>query len=327
MVEETGCDKDEARHYLEEASGNITWALKNILRDIKPIGVIKCRFKIDEVNIYGLVLFIFNGRTRKMFRYAAVVGCNPVIYETDNRQQWFLFEKELYSQRLKDGSLREITQKIEQSLLVKIQEQDNDEYYNSWDELNIRKIEEIFKDQIREVIKYDTGKEYDANIEIQWQKLNLRQFKYLTDTEKIDEEFKLHLDEERTSASLIALNTELVKSTDGSPTIKIEKVEAGDMVFTEISDDRDIGIYLAHLLGARKEDLSIPLSASVEDVKDTEEGVEIIVRFGPGIVGRAIENPKKKIGIIRNPIARTCSWWYLVVAFAAATGYYVIFVK
>jgi len=252
-----------------------------------------------------------------------VSGCNPVIYETDNQQQWFLFERHLYSQRLKSGSLREITQKIEQSLLLKIQEQDSDEVYNLWDNLEIEEITEIFKNQIISVIRYDTGRDYNVGVEIQWQKLNLRQFKYLTDAEKLDEEFKLHLDEERTYNSLIALNTELVKSKNLSATVKIEKIEAGDMVFTNIIDNRDIGIYLAHLLGARKGDISIPLSASVEDVKDTEEGVELIVRFGPGIVGRAIESPKKKVSII-NDSSRSFSWWYVVLVVVLVVAYFIV---
>lgn len=262
-----------------------------------------------------------------MLRYAAVAGCNPIIYETDIHEQWFSFEKKLYSQRLKDGSLRKITQKIEQSLLLKIQEQNIDEFYNLWNELNIEKIKKIFSNQIMEVIKYDTGKEYDIGVEIESQKLNLRQFKYLTDAEKVDEEFKFHQDEERTYSSLIALNAELVKSKSGCPTIKVEKIEAGDIVYTKIVDDRDIGVYLAYLLGAKSGDLTIPLSASVEDVKDTDEGVEIIVRFGPGIVGRAIESPKKKVDIIKNPITKTYHWWYLIIAFGIAIGYYIIFIK
>ena len=69
-------------------------------------------------------------------------------------------------------------------------------------------------------------------------------------------------------------------------------------------------------------------SASIEDVKDTEEGVEVMVRFGPGIVGRSLENAKKKVGIIKEPmITRTYKWIYLFIAFAVIIGYYIFFVK
>ncbi len=327
MIEETGCNKEEAKHYLEESQGNITLALKNLLKNIRPIGVLKSRFKIDEVNIYGLLFFIFNGRTRKMLRYAAVTGCNPIIYETDIRSQWFSFERRLYSQRLKDGSLREITQKIEQLLLLKIQEQNIDEFYNLWNELNIGDISGMFRGQIGDVVRYDRGREYEISVETEWQKLNLRQFKYLTDTEKIDEEFKLHLDEEKTYRSLIVLKTDLVSSRKGNPSTRVEKIESGDMVYTKITDKRDIGVYLAYLLGARKGDKLIPFSASVEDVKDIGEGVELIVRFGPGIVGRIVENSKRRVFILKNSITRTFHWWYIIIVFFVAIVYYTILIR
>lgn len=327
LVEETGCSKEEAKRYLEESSGNIALAVRNISRDIKPIGVLKCKFSVEGVSIYGLLLFIFNSRSRRMLRYAAVAGCNPEIYEPDIGKQWFSFEKELYSGRLKDGSLREITQKIEQSLIIRIQEEEVDNFYNLWESLDMDGIGEIVKGRIKDVIKYDRGGEYNIYMDINWQKLNLRQFKYLTDTEKINDEFKFYLAEEETYSTLIVLDTELVKNKDSSPAVKVEKIEAGDMVLTEIVDDRDIGIYLTHLLGARKENNLIPLSAPVEDVKDTKDGVEVIVRYGPGIIGRCIESPKKKVGIIRNPITHSYWWRYLLIMFGAAIGYYLIFAK
>ena len=327
-MEETGCYKEEAKEYLENASGNITLALKNILRDIKPIGVIKCRFTVTDVNIYGLMLVIFNGRNRKILRFAAVAGCNPEIYETDNRQQWFSFEKNLYSQRLKSGSLRELTQNIEQSLLIRIQEQETEYFYRCWDENDIEKIKIMVTQQIKNVIKYDTGIDYDVAVETECQSLNLRQFKYLTDVEKIDEEFKLHLDDEKTYSSLIVLDAELVRNSKNVPCVKVENLEAGDVVYTNIVDTRDIGIYLSHLLGARYGDDLVPHSATIEDVKDTEDGIEVMVRFGPGIVGRALENAKKRVGIIKEPIiTRTYKWIYIFIAFAAIIGYYIFFMK
>ncbi|MBN2407548.1 MAG: hypothetical protein JXJ19_07605 [Elusimicrobia bacterium] len=301
--------------------------MRNISRDIKPLGVIKCKFKADEVSIYGLLLFIFNSRNKRIIRYAAVTGCNPEIYESDVDKQWFAFEKDLYSRRLKDGSLREITQKIEEAIVLRIQEEAADDFYSLWEVLNIDGIKDIFSGCIIEVIRYDTGREYDIFIEMKGQKINLRQFKYLTDAEKINDEFMLHLGKEDTENFLIDLDIDLVKNKDANPSIRVEKVEAGDMVVTRIIDDRDIGVYLAHLLGGRKEDELISLPATVEDVKDTEDGVEIIVRYGPGIIGRAVENPKKKIGIIKTPMASPFRWWYIIIAFVMVVLYYFLVIK
>ena len=271
-----------------------------------------------------MLLLICNIRRRKILRYAAVAGCNPVIYETDVQEEWFLFEKNIYSQRLKDGSLREITQTIEQHLMRKITEEGKTVFYNHCESGDTDQISQLIKDQLKEIIKYDTGSDFDIHLEFDYQKLNLRQFRYLTDKDKVMDEFKFHLDAKDTSYTLIDLDMELVTGEERGPQIKVEDIEAGDMVYTEITDHRDIGIYLSHLLGARRDDGTIPFLASVEDVKDTPEGVEVIVRYGPGIVGRTVEDAKKKVGIIESPSDGVRFRWILLLAIAAAVLYYLI---
>nr|MDA3793031.1 hypothetical protein [Elusimicrobiota bacterium] len=217
-------------------------------------------------------------RTQRVLRFASVAGCNPTIYETEPSKQWFDFEKELYSQRLKDGSLRVITQNIEHSVLLDIQEEEQDEFYQRCRDENIEQIRDIIKKRIEGVVKYDTGKNYNVGCEVESQILNLRQFRYLTDTDKVNGEFKLHMDEERNYSSLIALDMTLEKSGK-NPVIRAENIEVGHMVNTKINDERDIGLYLANLLGGREGEKVIPLSATVEDVKDTPEGIDVIVRY------------------------------------------------
>ncbi|MGM0441377.1 MAG: hypothetical protein ACQEQC_03045 [Elusimicrobiota bacterium] len=271
----------------------------------------KCKFRADKVNIYGLLMLIYNIRENRMLRYAAVAGCNPEIYETNIQKQWFTFEKELYSRRLKDGSLREITQRIEQAIILKIQEKDPGKFYRLFKENKIEQIQRDFKTQVKDVIKYDTGREVALNIDITGEKLNLRQFRYLTDKDKINDEFKLHLDDQQTYPSLIALDVEFVKDQEEIPKKRLDKVEAGDMLVTRIVDIRDIGIYLSYLLGGRKNDKLAPLSAPAEDVKETDEGIEIVVRYGPGIVGRYLGKPKEKINVVSS-LTSPRRWWLLV---------------
>jgi hypothetical protein len=299
LIEETGCSREEAKEGLTAAGGNIALAIKEISGRVKPIRVIKGRFKAVEVNIYGLIFIICNMRTQRVLRFASVAGCNPTIYEIDPSTQWFDFEKELYAQRLKDGSLRVITQRIEHSVLLDIQEEEQDRFYRTCRDNQIPLIRDIIKKRIEGVIKYDTGKDYNVSCEVESQRLNLRQFRYLTDTDKVNGEFKLHMEEEKNYSSLIALDMDLVRSGK-NPTIKAENIEVGHMVNTMINDERDIGFYLANLLGGREGDDIIPLSATVEDIKDTPEGIDIIVRYGPGIVGRTVLSPKEKVDIIER---------------------------
>ncbi|MEA3506675.1 MAG: hypothetical protein U9R36_04195, partial [Elusimicrobiota bacterium] len=158
-------------------------------------------------------------RSQRVLRFASVAGCNPAIYEIDPSTQWFDFEKELYARRLKDGSLRVITQSIEHSVLLDIQEEEQDRFYRVCRDNQILQIRDIVKKRIEGVIKYDTGKDYSVSCEVESQRLNLRQFRYLTDTDKINGEFKFHMEEERNYSSLIALDMDLVRSGK-NPAIK-----------------------------------------------------------------------------------------------------------
>lgn len=232
-----------------------------------------------------------------MIRHAAISGCNPSIYEVDIQEQWFAFEKNIYARRLAPGALREITQKIEEALLITIQRLRMDEFYLSWSSGDTLKVSEMISDTVRNAILDDCGYESEVLLQISPQTLNLRQFKYLSDSEIFDE-LPLHLEEEDSHSSMVFLEIELSKE-NGTP-VRALKLEPGDLVFTIINDKRDIGVYLAHLLGGRKADEPVPLSATVEDVKYTAEGLEIFVRFGPMILGRCILDPREKIGVLKN---------------------------
>ncbi|MEA3507271.1 MAG: hypothetical protein U9R36_07285, partial [Elusimicrobiota bacterium] len=75
----------------------------------------------------------------------------------------------------------------------------------------------------------------------------------------------------------------------------------------------------------REGDDIIPLSATVEDIKDTPEGIDIIVRYGPGIVGRTILSPKEKVDIIEREEGWSKIKVYLYIAAALVLA--AIFIK
>ncbi|MGM0568643.1 MAG: hypothetical protein ACQESB_05445 [Elusimicrobiota bacterium] len=290
------------------------------------MGILKCRFKSDKAGIYGLFMFIFNIREDRILRVASVAGCNPEICESDINKNWFSFEKNLYSRRLKEGSLRGVTQRMEQALLKKLNDKKNVQFFQMYREENEKGIKDLFQSEIKEIIKFDTGQECEVDLKLKAQRLNLRQFRYLTESETIGEEFTLFPGEKHNIITQLALNSEIVKAAN-TKIVRVEKIESGDMVFTKITDSRDIGIYLSHLLGARKGDSLIPLSVSVADVKNTKEGIEVIVRFGPGIVGRAIEDPRKKVSVWRDGGGRDLNWLRAaVVALAVLVLYYLVMV-
>jgi len=56
----------------------------------------------------------------------------------------------------------------------------------------------------------------------------------------------------------------------------------------KIVDEREIGEYLANLLGAKKNNVIIPIPATIKDIKKQDEtgNMMILVQFGPGIAGK-----------------------------------------
>lgn len=93
--------------------------------------------------------------------------------------------------------------------------------------------------------------------------------------------------------------------------VKAKDLYSGDTVYSVITDSRDIGQYLARLLGGKTKDGYVPLTTEVESVGISEEGVKVQVRFTPGIIGVAIVNPEVEVKTLRKK--KEYRWWRRVL--------------
>ncbi len=73
--------------------------------------------------------------------------------------------------------------------------------------------------------------------------------------------------------------------------VKAKDLHNGDVVYSLITDTRDIGQYLARLLGGRTKEGVVPLPTEIKEVGYEEETVKLRVHFTPGIIGLAKLNP------------------------------------
>lgn len=113
---------------------------------------------------------------------------------------------------------------------------------------------------------------------------------------------------EKNESIPVILNIDLVISDSSG--VKAKDLHKGDTVYSLITDTRDIGQYLARLLGGKTKDGVVPLPTEIEEVGYEEEMVKLRVHFTPGIVGLAKVNPdlsvkarlrkRKKLSSIRE---------------------------
>lgn len=94
---------------------------------------------------------------------------------------------------------------------------------------------------------------------------------------------------EKNESIPVILNIDLVISDSSG--VKAKDLHNGDVVYSLITDTRDIGQYLTRLLGGKTKDGVVPLPTEIEEVGYEEEMVKLRVHFTPGIVGLAKVNP------------------------------------
>lgn len=94
---------------------------------------------------------------------------------------------------------------------------------------------------------------------------------------------------EKNESIPVILNINLVISDSSG--VKAKDLHNGDVVYSLITDTRDIGQYLARLLGGKTKDGVVPLPTEIEEVSYEEETVKLRVHFTPGIIGLAKLNP------------------------------------
>jgi len=287
LMEETGCDEGQAELALHSTGDNLEKAIKSIDMLLKYIVVIKGKFMCNQTSVYGQFIVISHLHQKRIIRFGAIVTYDPTIYEGALDCKWRDFEKRLYADRLSEGCLHELIQKLEQNLNWQIASDYRRSFFQNLKDRNYEEITGVLRSIISKSLE-DTQLKVEMDVE----ELNLSQFKFPQESTILTEGgIKPPLNEAGESVnrkeSTIVLNTELVTDASSS-SVEIEKLRKNDLILVKILDSRDIAQYLSRLLGGCKGEEVVPLSTIVEEVREEGEQWAVRTRFSPGILGEAL---------------------------------------
>ncbi len=297
-MEETGCDTEQAELVLHSTGNDVAKAIKIINSLLKQIIVVKGKFKIGPASYFGLFILIADIKLKKIMRLANIVTCNPGIYQNGLNKPWHEFERKLYALKLGEGSQPEITQKLQENLKNWTRGEEKSDIFEALVQNNRESLEEMLAREIK-VISPDE----EITLNIQLEEVNLFQFKELK--EQIDEDIaKLRLPEppeQQEEIASLVLKIETIKNA-GREGKTVRDLQPGEMIWTKITDPRDIAQYLSKLLGGRIKrngaEEVIPLTVPVEEIIPDQDKIRLKVRFGPAVIGEEELAESERIAVI-----------------------------
>ena len=298
LMEETGCDEGQAELALHSTGNNLEKAIKSIDQLLRYIIVIKGKFICDQTNVYGQFIVISHLHQKRIVRLGAVATYDPVIYEGDINCKWRDFEKKLYADRLSEGCVHELIQKLEQNLNWEIASEHRKSFFQNLKDRNYEETTVILRSIISKSLE-----DPQLKVEMDVEELNLSQFKFpqestISSEGGVKPSLSKAGETVNRKESTIVLNTELVTDASSS-SVEIEKLRKNDLILVKILDSRDIAQYLSRLLGGCKGEEVIPLSTIVEEVREEGEQWVVRTRFSPGILGEAVVEKKATVKRIR----------------------------
>ncbi|MDD5686824.1 MAG: hypothetical protein PHE88_03195 [Elusimicrobia bacterium] len=290
VMEETGCDEGQAIVALESCNYDISKSISKIFDLLRDIIVIKGKFYTFGNHLYGMLTIIVDINHNNHLRTKALVTYNPKVYETDLLQNWYEYEKKLYTARLVSGSIPDMTLSIESKVVSEILDEYNKSFFSAVKEKNIMEVADILEDILREPLRTAA-----VNFEISLEELNLSQFKKISDRnppQQIEFEFN-----EYNFNFTDPLSIDVETIPNAVPSIKAGALLSGDEIFVIINDKRDIAQYLSGLLGGRNAYRPIMIPSKIQEIKKVKDDLIITVRLAAGVVGKAVvpENLTVKI--------------------------------
>ncbi|MDR0822416.1 MAG: hypothetical protein LBN20_01360 [Endomicrobium sp.] len=272
LMEDTGCEQDEAEIALSLSDNNIKKAVEKITVFLKVISVFKIKIIFPQESIYGLIHIVINKKLFQILRFNIVFSHNPAIYEISSQMNWVSFEKAVFSARLSEGVMEDYTKSIEEPFKQYLNEELQSAKFPS-DDL----IQNFFAPSL---VKTEMMKE----------ELNLSQFK------------KLSADSGQNSGmyssahknfGVLRLEAQICKDEENG--VSAKKLSAGDAVLSLITDKRDIAHYLIHLIGSSGLN---PIPAQIKDISEKNDEIEIHLQYTPSVIGYTKVHKDEKLKIV-----------------------------
>lgn len=272
LIDETGCERDEAELALVLANYDVARAAKEVSRLFRDIAVLKVRISDAEASLYGLVIGLFNLRRFRPIRVRAIISQNPVVCMTSAHGNWYEFEKHLYAGRLQDGVLQEKSQELERALDRLWRTVESVSIYSELKSEASELTQGVFKAQFSRFFKT-----VNPRFEFSNGLLDRREVSALDAEVDTPAPSKAEV-----AVQNLKLDVELETDAAGSAAAELEP---GDLVFARIVDRRDIAKYLARVFGGRTDDGDVPLGRHVESADRVGDAMRVRLRFSLGVTG------------------------------------------
>ncbi|MFA6030612.1 MAG: hypothetical protein WC969_12215 [Elusimicrobiota bacterium] len=299
LMEETGCDRAEAELALELCSYDLQSAVQAVPRLFQNILVLKGRLRARHESLYGLWLAILNLKDRSLLRARAVVSYNPAVYTCDFDAHWFDFEGRLYACRLWAGTLQDLSQEAERLLAGFFDSSEAAPFFSEKPKLGAAEFA-----RLQNALAPRLG---EAEVQARAELLDMGQFQEVLPAPgaRKTEPRRAHRPPPGGASAPLVLRIALEPAPEGVPA---GELKAGDLVYTTITDGRDVAQYLAKLISTRVGEGSAPLPAPVEAIERGRKGeCHLRVRFSAGLCGDVTLPPDVRIKVTRRG-ARS-PWW------------------
>ena len=252
--------------------------------------IVKGRFKSNSLNLYGILLIIFN-QNQKLDTYNIVVSTYSSVYDHEPHISWDQYEQAIMEMKWRGNFNASMTSSLMDQF--KNIESDNDltsQLYNNINNYDYDNIDIFLFDMINRII-------HDKNLilETSIQEVTLEEF-----AEAKEKRYEKDKNEEPSAVSAtdleegsVILNIQpILAPVKGKP---IYELKIGDTIMTKIIPNTDRSNYFIDLLELRVENHVKPAPCEVIDIKSNgkSEPIEILTRIGPGIYGKCVEDERQ----------------------------------
>lgn len=305
----TGIDEKLAILLVQFTGGDVAGARKIIESMPKDYLTLKIRYMGHKTHNYGVILVVINLKTKDIDDLYVIVDKKIEASQISGKMKYEDFKNGIVKYiKEKNPNLEMIGRLREAINTIEFKEK----IFNKLDKENkfdVEQLKLVFSEVLFKVLT-----ESNCAIKIEVEEVDLFRLHKSSDEyeiigdgqkeEKEEDEDKDKSEEDKAvpkeevhvrNISLVLLKIEpLLSPIKGVPA---NEIQVGDQIMVKIIDEREIGDYLAGLLGAKDNDELIAIPATIKELsrQDDTGNIMVLVHFGPGIAGKMFIPPEIKI--------------------------------
>lgn len=289
LVEAVGCSRREAKVVLQATGFDLEKA-KDLIGSLanKSIWIIKAKFKVDYLGNFGLFIIVLDVAARRVEGIEVVVSKDKRLFLYDVNVTWDLFEKAVHQVSL---NRKEMVPETTHELFNRLKAGFDRHAGYLWDILTEQPSKEI-GNRLSHEIEKTVGIE-GCELKFSIDRISSFHFDWIQSVEYLPHEREAESGSNEGSPP-IKLKIALILAVEaGAP---ISTINVGQHLLVNLIDSSELGIYLAQLMGARKDEHLIPVVTVVEELQPVNDGmVKIRTKFGAKVFGEAVVSNNVKV--------------------------------